>query len=408
MKTVIFKGFHGWEATSKTEANANGEIWQISTHKGNKGVKCYAIKGKAGENTFSYDIFGGERLELAFIEGVCNEKKVTECHKQGLLKFAEIKPSDENIYIVGVGQIIFTDWVQSSDDNKRVIYEVLGGGNYKTVSLDGKQLQRDDHIKNYTKKFGIGTYYNEGETLPIEDVNILVEAATIWQEMQEFKQNEAAIKAAEYKNNALLEGSKIIENLPSSAVALIVAELQQDESDHMTDYYESSTTKTVYLAFSSHTKNNFNEMRNAANNFEDTKYLSELNESLENRENYSGGSGYYLGESKYSGWIIRKFEIHNNQAKILENLQIAAFENRYFCNVTPVVEEVENIAPIEVKTGKIQVIEYGAGLAVVGDTKPIKDKLKDLGGRFNFRLSCGAGWVFKKSDLEKLQTALSA
>jgi hypothetical protein len=72
------------------------------------------------------------------------------------------------------------------------------------------------------------------------------------------------------------------------------------------------------------------------------------------------------------------------------------------------VEEKTNYEPIEVKQGKIQVIEYGQGLAVVGDTKPIKDKLKALGGRFNFRLTCGAGWVFPKNKLSELQTALTA
>lgn len=86
-----------------------------------------------------------------------------------------------------------------------------------------------------------------------------------------------------------------------------------------------------------------------------------------------------------------------------------SFEDFYKL-VFDTVEQVTEpqISPIEVKAGKIQVIEYGAGLAVVGDTKPIKDKLKELGGRFNFRLTCGAGWVFPKNKLELLQTALTA
>lgn len=55
---------------------------------------------------------------------------------------------------------------------------------------------------------------------------------------------------------------------------------------------------------------------------------------------------------------------------------------------------------------KFKVIEYSEkSIALVGDTKEIKDKLKKLGGRFNSGLSCGAGWVFSKTkqkDLEKL------
>lgn len=41
-----------------------------------------------------------------------------------------------------------------------------------------------------------------------------------------------------------------------------------------------------------------------------------------------------------------------------------------------------------------------------GDTKPIKEQLKELGGKFNFRLSCGAGWIFQKSKLEEVQKLL--
>lgn len=46
---------------------------------------------------------------------------------------------------------------------------------------------------------------------------------------------------------------------------------------------------------------------------------------------------------------------------------------------------------------RFQIIDYSAkAIAVVGDTRDIKDKLKELGGRFNPRLSCGAGWIFSK------------
>lgn len=43
---------------------------------------------------------------------------------------------------------------------------------------------------------------------------------------------------------------------------------------------------------------------------------------------------------------------------------------------------------------------------VIGDTKPIKDTLKQLGGSFNFRLSCGAGWIFSKKRLQEVKEAL--
>lgn len=53
---------------------------------------------------------------------------------------------------------------------------------------------------------------------------------------------------------------------------------------------------------------------------------------------------------------------------------------------------------------ELQIIDYSEkALAVVGDTKAIKEKLKKLGGRFNSKLSCGAGWIFPKKALPKVQ-----
>jgi len=56
----------------------------------------------------------------------------------------------------------------------------------------------------------------------------------------------------------------------------------------------------------------------------------------------------------------------------------------------------------------IQVVDYSdKAIAIIGDTKPIKDKLKDLGGRFNFRLTCGAGWIFPKTKRENLELLIN-
>lgn len=418
MKTRIYKSYsNGWQAESMSEADDNGQAWQISTHKAGKGVKCYAIQGKLDGEMFSYEMFGAKRLELYSEVGQCTEKKVKEVHEKGLLEFMskieELTP--KNAYKIEVGQIIFTDWVQSGEGDRRVIYEIESAGNYKTVQLDGKGFHRDDRIRPYSERFGIGVYYNEGEKLPLEEVAILVEAAKDWQEITEYKQNQAAQQAKEYKEKAILEGSKIVSGIPEWATAVIVAELKEDESDHQTDYFASSTAKTIYLAFSKSKRENFEEMRKAAAKFEETAKYSVKPQTEEgqeaddeHRENYSGGSGYYLGESKYYGWIVRKFEVHeSNKIGLLQNLQIAASEQRFFCDMDQ-TEDAINIAPVEVTEGEIKVIEYGKGIAVIGNTRPIKDNLKALGGRFNFRLTCGAGWVFPMNQLENVKQILTA
>ena len=56
----------------------------------------------------------------------------------------------------------------------------------------------------------------------------------------------------------------------------------------------------------------------------------------------------------------------------------------------------------------VQIIDYSEkAIAVVGDTRAIKDTLKTLGGRFNAHLTCGAGWIFSKAKETTLRNALS-
>ena len=55
----------------------------------------------------------------------------------------------------------------------------------------------------------------------------------------------------------------------------------------------------------------------------------------------------------------------------------------------------------------IQLLEYTEkSVALVGDTREIKDTLKQLGGKWNSRLKCGAGWIFPKSKVDKIKSTL--
>lgn len=63
--------------------------------------------------------------------------------------------------------------------------------------------------------------------------------------------------------------------------------------------------------------------------------------------------------------------------------------------------------PVVPASGSFQIVDYSEkAIAIVGDTKPVKDILRNLGGRFNARLSCGAGWVFSKSKADEVRAAL--
>lgn len=55
----------------------------------------------------------------------------------------------------------------------------------------------------------------------------------------------------------------------------------------------------------------------------------------------------------------------------------------------------------------LQLVDYSEkAFVITGDTRDKKDLLKALGGRFNPRLNCGAGWVFSKLRINEVRQRL--
>ena len=74
------------------------------------------------------------------------------------------------------------------------------------------------------------------------------------------------------------------------------------------------------------------------------------------------------------------------------------------------VKEINDFQPVAIT--KVQIIDYSErAIAVIGDTKPIKDILKGAGGRFNFALTVDnsrvCGWIFPKTQKETISNLLS-
>lgn len=59
----------------------------------------------------------------------------------------------------------------------------------------------------------------------------------------------------------------------------------------------------------------------------------------------------------------------------------------------------------------LEIVNYSEkAIAVFGDTKSVKEQLKELGGRFNMHLSYKdgkrAGWIFRKDQADKIKTLI--
>lgn len=313
--------------------------------------------------------------------------------------------TDTEIQVVKENQIVIGEYCGATSTRLVVskVEHTPHGYMYHLINIRSKEYHTTDIITPLSKKFGIGTYYDEinPEFMDAFEVAILREEAEHIQK----EEREVEDRENERKNELRAIGRERLKNiLPANAKAVIVGCERQDDSDSQTDYFSYSTIRTVILGFSFHTKNLFSEMRSMAGNFEETKYLSEKNPDYEHRENYSMGAGYYLGESKYRGWIIEKNAIYTPE-KFIENYALSAGnEDNIHLKKTDTTPPSNNS-----RTGKnaCTLVEYSAkAVAVFGDTKSIKDELKAMGGRFNSHLTFNgkrlAGWIFSKSQEQQL------
>lgn len=166
------------------------------------------------------------------------------------------------------------------------------------------------------------------------------------------------------------------------------------------------------------------EYSNRVEGLPQVKYVSTnrtVSEELINRLEIDFKNFYNSDVNDYDHWSVKnvvrrmlyKLEIVNadnikgwkliNDSGSLENCYGFDFINEEEATTTKEVKP----QPQEAETGSINIIEYSdKAIAVIGDTKPLKEVLKSLGGSFNPRLSCGCGWIFSKKKLEEVQNAL--
>lgn len=141
--------------------------------------------------------------------------------------------------------------------------------------------------------------------VPVEDIP--ARRAEALAKMEETRRERmAADEARREREKAYYEDAR--QRVPAWAKAVIIAELERDDSDSMTDYFNTQTTRRVIIGFSSHTRDLFPELRKAAATFPETAHLADAPESAEHRQKYSGGAGYFLkaGNTYSDGWTIRK------------------------------------------------------------------------------------------------------
>lgn len=183
---------------------------------------------------------------------------------------------------------------------------VIGAGmarileEYEVVWDSGRISTMPDHIAAPMLARAAGLPRIPAEEIPARRA-AAAEAMEATRQAAARAQNESVERRAAFMADAA-------KRVPADAKAVIVAELVEDRSDSMTDYYGSTTTRTVILGFSTHTRDLFPELRKAARNFAETASLADAPANAEHRQKYSMGGGFFLkaGYRHDNGWKVSK------------------------------------------------------------------------------------------------------
>lgn len=308
----------------------------------------------------------------------------------GMTTDTEIQVAQENQIVIDEGPGALTV--------RYVIYKVehdADGYIYHMIDPDTKEIRRTDILQPYSQKFGIGMYYTD---TPAEFMDASEEAILVGEAEQKAKEkSEAQARSqAEHDRIAAIGAERLERLMPADVKGVILAELNETRyTDPSYECRETRSVRTVILGFSTTTRNGLGELRRAARNLPETASLAEYNKDYEHRY-----PCFTLGKSPYSGWSIHKMSHYTREGFIGRLAYIAGNEENIRLE-SPKQEPTQAQEQTTVQ-GEFILVNYSdKAIALFGDTKPIKDLLSDLGGRFNSRLTRNgakcAGWIFQKA-----------
>lgn len=291
--------------------------------------------------------------------------------------------------VYDTGTIIIKDLAGINKEFAIVGEEWLGTGQ-PCIALDLSQHSEAAPQRDKARGAqGIGSFWVTDRMITLEEVEELRLAFAQKRQsiMEQVKAKEDQEKQDRERGKAIFETA-----MPKGAKAVIVASFMKDESDPTTDYFHASTKKAVIIAWSFSERNDFSEMRKAAAGYDPTRELATADKDSEHRENYTGGSGYFLG-AKYTGWQIKKVPLSNYSLPGL--YQKAANPELFQVPPTPAAHQLQ---PQAVDGITITQNDEKQGIEIRFSKKPaqeIIDKLKQHKWRWSNRQKC---WYIKNTQ----------
>jgi len=396
-KARIYKASHGWRGESTTTVkNQTYEISTFKTYSGYLFSHAMPVNKTATEGAVitSFSMFDPKAVDLLKTKPAkVTEAVVKDQHYKAISLFDEmvsrgdIQPQAKKE--PQIGNILFLDGygkTKGSEDNKHVIYKVENtdyGVKYYTVELDSLLLSVKDHVKPWSEKFGIGIYFEPDYcyTGSDEDLqNLLIDAhkESKVREAEREEANRIAAIEREKKEKYLSQFVKADRRKTTSIIKSHILKTWPVVSkvEVKSDVFSMGTSIDVY--------------------YYAPEEIEAVNDFIEGFQygHFNGMEDIYESYKDMDEIII--------DGHILVTYKYASAHYHFAPAPAPVVKD----EAIKSNAGDVEIVSYSErAIAVIGNTKPIKEDLKALGGRFNFRLTCGPGWIFpksKESDVKNL------
>lgn len=253
----------------------------------------------------------------------------------------------------------------------------------------------DEYCRPISEKFGIGFYYDlDAPRATDEEIAQAIERANDFIKEREEEKNRAEEESKRAKEEVLKKYGAIYDQ-PSGKymtdAVLVAKHIRQDLAASFLGQ-KFSVRKTDYSTIHIEWKDGptKDEVEQIAGKHERNCTRDRWNDDLWDRE-----------DSAFTAVFGGVDYIFYDRETAPENREVSLYTK-------PEPKQNKTNETGTIKAKGVQIIDYSEkAIAIVGDTRAIKETLKTLGGRFNSHLSCGAGWIFSKAKEATLRKALS-
>lgn len=251
----------------------------------------------------------------------------------------------------------------------------------------------DKYCRPISEKFGIGFYYDINEPLATdEEIAQAVERANQFLKEVEEEKKKVAEEWKQAKEQVLQKYGEIFDrpNGEYGTDAVLVAKHIRKELSSEFPGQRFSVRKesysTIYISW------------NDGPTMDEVKQVIGKHQRCRTRDRWNDDIWDHK-DTAFTSVFGGVDYLFCNRDTAPENRDVSLYTK-------PTKQVKEEIKPLGITNG-VQIIDYSEkAIAVIGDTKAIKETLKSLGGRFNNRLSCGAGWIFSKKKEQEVKSKL--